>query len=103
MACERCGGEAKPGKWCAECEGAFDVWVRRHATDIMWSVLGGGLVLAAVGMILPLLGADWIVAASAAFAGWGTIFGLHKLNARRRRRQFLAGVALPRAYLPAPK
>ena len=103
MACERCGRDAKPGTWCAECERAYDTWVRRHAADIVWAVLGGGVVLAAVGMILPLLGADWIVAASAAFAGWGTIFGLHRLNARRRRRQFLAGDALPRAYLPAPK
>jgi hypothetical protein len=103
MACERCGGDAKPGRWCADCETAYDTWVRRHAADIVWAVMGGGVMLAAVGMILPLLGADWIVAASAAFAGWGTIFGLHRLNARRRRRQFLAGVALPRAYLPAPK
>ena len=103
MACERCGRDAKPGKWCADCESAYDTWVRRHAADIVWAVLGGGVVLAAVGMLLPLLGADWIFAASAAFAGWGTIFGLHRINARRRRRQFLAGDALPRAYLPAPK
>ncbi len=69
----------------------------------MWVVLLGGIVLAATAMILPLLGMEWIVAAFGAFAGWGTILVTHKLNARRRRRQFLAGVALPRAYLPAPK
>ncbi len=104
MACTRCGADAetRPGKWCPECERAYDGWVRRYASDIVWTVLGGGVVLAAVGMLLPIFGVDWIVAASAAFAGWGTIFGLHKVNSRRRRRQFLDG-NLPRAYLPAPK
>src|SRR5262249_31767615 len=105
MACERCGSaaETRRGKWCPDCERAFDTWVRRYAADIVWSVMGGGFVLATIGMILPMLGVEWLVPASAAFAGWGTIFGLHRLNARRRRRQFLAGATLPRAYLPAPK
>jgi hypothetical protein len=105
MACKRCGSKdavTRRGKWCPDCEREYDVWVRRHAADIVWATLGGGFVLAAVGMLLPLLGVEWVVAASAAFAGWGTVIGLHKLNGRRRRRQFLQG-DLPRAYLPAPK
>jgi len=35
--------------------------------------------------------------------GWGTMLAAYRWNAKRRRRQFLAGVALPRAYLPAPR
>jgi predicted nucleic acid-binding Zn ribbon protein len=104
MECPRCGAAVdKRGKWCRECEAAFDKWVRQHATDIVWATLAGGIVLGSVGMILPLLGADWILAAGAAFAGWGTIVGLYRWNSKRRRRQFLAGGDLPRAYLPEPK
>jgi hypothetical protein len=105
MACARCGAEVETrrGKWCPPCELAYDGWVRRYAADIVWVVMGGGFVLGAIGMVLPMLGVDWLVAASAAFAGWGTIFGLHRANQRRRRRQFLAGATLPRAYLPSPK
>jgi uncharacterized protein (DUF983 family) len=110
MACPRCGssearGEApaKRGAWCAACERDYDAWSRRNASDIVWVVLSGGVVLASIGMVLPLLGLEWIVAASAAFMGWGTMLAAHRWNARRRRRQFLAGEALPRAYLPAPK
>ena len=105
MACARCGAEieTRRGTWCPDCERAYDAWVRRYATDIVWSVMGGGVVLAFVGLGLPLLGIEWLVAAGAAFAGWGTLFGLYKVAQRHRRRQFLAGVALPRAYLPAPK
>jgi len=105
MACARCEADVvtKSGKWCADCESAYDTWVRRHAADIVWAVLGGGFVLAGVGMVLPLLGVEWIVGASAAFFGWGTIYGIYRVNRRRRRKQFLAGAPLPRAYLPAPK
>jgi hypothetical protein len=105
MTCERCGTEAeiRRGRWCPECERAYDTWIRRHATDIIWVVLGGGLVLAATGILLPLLGIEAVAAGLGALAGWGTILVAHKLNAKRRRRQFLAGDALPRAYLPAPK
>ena len=103
--CGRCGADVatRRGKWCPDCERAYDTWVRRHATDIVWVVMSGGFVLAAIGMVLPILGVDWLVASSAAFAGWGTIFGLHRANQRRRRRQFIAGATLPRAYLPEPK
>ena len=105
MACARCNAdvETRPGKWCPDCERAYDTWVRRHATDIVWAGLGGGLVLTFVGVVLPLLGIEWIVAAGAAFAGWGSLFGIYKGTQRRRRRQFLEGGAMPRAYLPAPK
>jgi len=105
MACARCGKDVatKRGKWCAECERDYDTWIRRYASDIIWVVLGGGVVLAAAGMLLPFLGAGVLAAAGGAVAGWTTIGISAKLNQRRRRRQFLAGDALPRAYLPAPK
>jgi len=105
MACARCQADVdtQRGAWCAECETAYDTWVRRHAADIVWAVMGGGIVLAGVGMLLPLFGVEWIVSASAAFFGWGTIFAIYRATKRRRRKQFLAGASLPRAYLPAPK
>ena len=105
MACARCGKDVvtRRGRWCPECERDYDTWIRRHATDIVWVVLGGGVVLGATGMALPFLGAGVLAAAGGALAGWTTILVSAKLNARRRRRQFLAGDALPRAYLPAPK
>ena len=105
MGCARCNADVVTGRgrWCTDCERGYDTWVRQYAADIIWVVMAGGFVLAGVGMVLPLLGVEWVVAASAAFAGWGTILGLHRLNVRRRRRQYLAGAPLPRAYLPAPK
>lgn len=105
MACPRCASEVDLVKtgWCRECENAYDTWVRRHATDIVWSALGGGVVLSLLGLGLPLLGVGTLAAVAAAFAGFGTIVGLHRGRQRQRRRQFLDGKALPRAYLPAPK
>ncbi len=104
MRCKRCGNETpKKGRFCAACEAQYDAWSRQYASDIMWVVLAGGVVLAASGMILPFLGFEWFVAAAGAFAGWGTILVGSKLNGRRRRTQFLANPSLPRAYLPAPK
>jgi uncharacterized protein (DUF983 family) len=106
MACARCGSQAlgqapaKRAMWCATCELDYDTWSRRNAADIVWVTLTGGFVLATIGMVLPLLGFEWIVAVSAAFMGWGTILGVSRWNGKRRRRQFLRGVALPRAYLP---
>lgn len=103
MACPRCGasdGAAK--RWCAPCERLYDAWSRQHAADIVWIVMSGGCVLATIGLAVPLLGLPWVLASAAAFLGWGTVLGLHRWNARRRRRQFLAGT-LPRAYLPEPR
>jgi hypothetical protein len=105
MACKRCGGDEELQKsgWCQTCERAYDTWVRRHATDIIWAVMGGGLVISFLGLGLPLLGLGSLVGATAAIAGSGTILGVYRTTQRHRRRQFLRGVALPRAYLPAPK
>lgn len=80
----------------------FDRWVRQYATDIVWAALGGGCVLAVVGVLLPALGlgvgVSWGV--GAAFLAWGTVLGTYRISHRYRRRQFIAS-ALPRAYLHA--
>lgn len=88
--------------WCRDCELLYDTWVRRHATDIMWQALIGTVVIAAVGLGLPLLGVGPWIEGVGAFAGFGTLFGLSRMTRRRRRRQFLQA-PLPRAYLPRPK
>jgi hypothetical protein len=104
MSCVRCGAEVEvaPRKWCKDCEGNYDQWVRRHAADIVWQALAGTVVVSALGLGLPVLGVGSLVAAVGAFAGFGTIFGLSRLTRRHRRRQFLEA-PLPRAYLPQPK
>jgi len=100
MQCTRCGKEIDDAtKWSPECERAYDTWSRRHASDIIWSLLAGGLIVSTTAVLLPMLGVDWIIAATGVFSGFGTLYGLHRLNRRRRRRQFLAGAAMPRAYL----
>jgi hypothetical protein len=105
MACVRCQANVGVNRagWCADCERAYDTWVRRHASDIIWSVMGGGVVLGVIGVGLPLLGMSSAVAFAAAFTGLGTVVALQRAVGRRRRRQFLAGRAIPRAYLPAPR
>ena len=104
MSCARCQGavDANASSWCKDCERLYDGWVRRHASDIVWQSLAGTVVVSTIGLGLPLLGVGWLVAATSAFAGFGTIFGLGRLNRRRRRRQFLQA-PLPRADLPLPK
>ena len=102
MKCDRCGAEAATRTFCKECEQLYDRWSRRHASDIVWQALAGGLVIASIGVGLPLLGIGWLVASCGAFAGFGTLLGLSRLTRRRRRRQFVL-TSLPRAYLPAPK
>lgn len=101
MACPRCEVDTDAARWCAPCERAFDQWSRRYATDIVWSVFAGGLILALVSMGIPLLGLEGILAATGVFAGFGTLVAIHHATRRRRRRQFLAGAAVPRAYLAA--
>ncbi len=98
MSCERCGVET-PDRWCPDCERAYDTWVRRHASDIIFPAIAGMLMVAGIAIGLPLLGVHWVVAVTGIFGGSATILGLHRLNARRRRRQFLQDGGVPRAYL----
>ena len=102
MTCTRCnaGGELSARGWCRDCEREYHTWVRRHASDIIWPVLAGMVILSAVALGLPLLGAGYVVATTGVFAGFGTLVGLQRLNARRRRKQFQLA-SLPRAYLPS--
>ena len=101
MPCARCAADVElaPKRWCKDCEGNYDLWVRRHASDIVWQALMGTVVVCGLGLGLPLLGVGSLVAAVGAFAGFGTILGLSRLTRRHRRRQFLQA-PLPRAYLP---
>ena len=102
MSCTRCNGDVTTSKrgWCRDCELEFDTWVRRHASDIIGPVLAGMVILSAIALGLPLLGAGYVVATTGVFAGFGTLVGLQRLNARRRRKQFQLA-SLPRAYLPS--
>ncbi len=117
MSCPRCGAAAGPAlenepaaialvrgraAWCSECESNYDAWVRNHAADIVWPALGGMVVVATVGVGLPILGVGKLVAAVGAFGGFATVLALSRLTRRRRRRQFLVA-PLPRAYLPPAK
>ena len=99
MACPKCTAETTDDRWCADCERAYDTWSRRHATDIIWSLMAGMVIVTSTAIALPMLGVDWIVASVGVFTGFGTLVGLHRANRRRRRRQFLRGAAMPRAYL----
>lgn len=88
-----------PTQWCAGCERDYDAWSRRHATDVMWCALSGTIVVAAIALGIPLLGAPMLVATAGIFAGFATVFAVHRWNRRRRRAQFLRQGGLPRAYL----
>ena len=102
MPCVRCEQDAplNPKGWCAACDRAYDSWVRRYATDVIWPSLVGMVLVAGIGMGIPLLGISYLVALSGIFVGGGAIAGLYVLNAKRRRKQFLLSGPLPRAYLP---
>ena len=100
MACPRCSADSTDDRWCTECDRAYDTWSRQHATDIIWALMAGVIVLATGAVLLPILGVEPVVAAVGVFAGFGTVVGLQRVNRRRRRRQFLRGAAMPRAYLP---
>lgn len=114
MLCDRCGQEIVIGvgrrpdrdplqigsrNLCGPCDAAYDDWSRQHATDIVWEALAGMVVVMGFGVGLPLLGASVLISALGAICGFGTIFGAHHLNMRRRKRQFLT-TTMPRAYLP---
>ena len=101
MICQRCtrdGSRLSKQGWCADCEGAFDAWVRRHATDIVWQAFAATLVIAFGGLVLPLLGLGPLISAIGVVGGFGTLYGLNRATQRHRRQQFLQG-PLPRAYL----
>ena len=99
--CRRCAAETESRtQWCADCERDFDTFSRRYATDIIWSSLAGMVVVSSIALGLPLLGTSTLVAVSGVFAGFGTIVGLFRYVRHRRRRAFLLGAAIPRAYLP---
>ena len=101
MACPRCGvpDNLLVSGWCRDCERAFSVWSRRHATDIVSTVLVGMVTGIIGGVGLPLLGLGWLISAVGILASLGAMFGVYQLHDGRRRRQFLAS-RLPRAYLP---
>lgn len=103
MSCVRCEQDRvlNPKGWCLECERAYDTWVRRYATDIIWPAMVGMTLVVGIGMGIPLLGISYLVALTGIFAGAGSIAGLYWLNGKRRRKQFLVAGPLPRAYLPS--
>jgi hypothetical protein len=102
MTCARCGATYDGKRWCADCEVAYDGWVRQYATDMIAPVLGAMVVVLVCAMALPIAGVSTLVAVCGAFGGFATLGGMTRLNIRRRRRQFLQ-TRLPRAYLPPPQ
>lgn len=100
MPCVRCNEAEAVGPigWCATCDREYDSWVRRYASDLIGPLLAAMTIVSLAGMVMPLLGFNWLFATTGVFGGFGTLYGLTKVNQRRRRRQFLRG-ALPRAYL----
>jgi hypothetical protein len=101
MACPHCAVEVNllASGWCRDCERAYGIWGRRHAGDLISTVLVGMAIVLVGGMGLPLLGVPWLVSASSIFVSFGAMIGLYQFHDRRRRRQFLQA-RLPRAYLP---
>jgi hypothetical protein len=103
MPCARCGSDSvTKTKFCAECETSYDAWSRQHASDIVWQVFSGGIMVTAIGMLIPLLGAPYVVSAFGILVGFGTFLGVRNASEKRRRQQFLARGDVPRAYLPPP-
>ncbi len=102
MACPHCEVDDNllASGWCRDCERAFGVWGRRHAGDIVSTVLVGMTIVLAGGMGLPLLGVPWILSACSIFVSFGAMLSLYQFHDRRRRQQFL-DARLPRAYLPS--
>lgn len=102
MPCVRCTAEVTVDKrgWCAECEKAFDGWVRRYASDVIWPLMVGMTIVSTVALVLPLLGVGSLIATAGVVSGFASFYGLYRYNQRRRRQQFLTD-SLPRAYLPS--
>ena len=101
MTCRRCQTALDGTQtWCVPCDREFDAWSRQHASDILYSVFAAMGVVVTVAVGLPLLGMPWIFATTGVFAGFGALVGSHRWTRGRRRRQFLRGARIPRAYLP---
>ncbi len=101
MECPRCAATVEtpgPTGWCRDCELQYDTWSRQHATDILWQTGLGAFVAMLIGLGLPLLGVDMVVATAGVLVGFSTFLGLRSWGKKMRRRQFLTS-ALPRAYL----
>ena len=102
MPCVRCR-EDRPlnaSGFCVECEQQFDGWKRAYAADIVPGAIGAMVLVLGFGLVIPMLGAPYLLALGGVFAGFGVFVGSARWNGRRRRRQFLSAAALPRAYLP---
>ncbi len=100
MTCPRCQIEVERRSWCPTCEREFDAWSRKHAGDVIYSVLGAMVVVLTVAMGMPLLGMPMVFATFGIVGGFGALLGIARYNRNRRRQQFLRGAAMPRAYLP---
>jgi hypothetical protein len=57
------------------------------------------VVVLAIAIGIPLLGAPGLVALAGVFAGFGTLCGVYRWIGRRRRAEFLVAGSMPRAYL----
>ena len=102
MACPHCSVDNNllASGWCRDCERAFGIWGRRHAADMVSTVMAGMAIVLTGGMGLPLLGFNWLISLSSIVVSFGAMLGLYQFHDRRRRRQFLEA-RLPRAYLPS--
>ena len=100
MPCLRCRADAEvtASGWCTDCEHQYDAWVRRHAADIIWQAFSGAIIAMVIGLGLPVLGVEPLIAGAGVLVGAGAFLGLRRWSNARRRRQFLGG-SLPRAYL----
>ena len=100
MACPHCAIDENllASGWCRDCERAFGIWGRRHASDMVSTVLVGMAIVLVGGMGLPLLGFSWLLSLSSIVVSFGAMLGLYQFHDRRRRQQFLEA-RLPRAYL----
>ncbi|CAN5853257.1 hypothetical protein BH11MYX3_BH11MYX3_04490 [soil metagenome] len=88
------------GPWCVDCERLYDTWSRQYAADIVWQTGIGAIVAMLIGLGLPLLGFEPVIATVGVLAGFVTFMGVRRAGKHRRRQQFLSA-ALPRAYLPS--
>jgi len=77
MPCVRCTADVPVDKrgWCAECEKAFDGWVRRYASDVIWPLLLGMTLVTSVAVVLPLLGAGTLIIAGGIDLSIGSFMG----------------------------